>query len=103
MELNSIQRALEIVARRKITQRQHYMRKRGITDDIPDEVKALEAANKQMISYEKQKARQRQQRLDRGLKPKGRPFKTKESELMLVNLMQQLGSINNIVLMASMD
>ena len=62
-----INKALEMVEKRKQAHRLHYIRKRGLVD-TDEETKIMEKAKKQMMSYEKQKERQRQQRADRGLK-----------------------------------
>ena len=62
-----INKALEMVEKRKQAQRLYYIRKRGLVD-TDEETKIMEKAKKQMMSYEKQKERQRQQRADRGLK-----------------------------------
>ena len=60
-----------------------------------------------MISYEKQKERQKQQRLARGLKPLGRPFKTIENRNIRCSLLNELQEIENIVIienhLTSMD
>ena len=81
-----------MIQKRKQYQRQYYIRKHGLTD-TDDEIKIIEQARKQMIAYEKQKERQKQQRLERGLKRKGRPFKTMEEKMKVESQMQQLNLI----------
>lgn len=70
-----MQKALEVIEKRRHAQRLYYIRKRGI-NETDEEATVLDKAKKQMISYEKQKERQRQRRAGRGLNSKGRPFKT---------------------------
>ena len=56
-----------------------------------------------MISYEKQKERQRQQRAERGLKSKGRPYKTPEQKINRDNTINELTNITNITLLNNLD
>ncbi len=87
-----ISRAMDMIQKRKEYQRQYYIRKQGIAD-TDMETKIAEQARKQMIAYEKQKERQKHQRAERGLKRKGRPFKTPELKLKVESQMQQLNLI----------
>ena len=77
-----IQKGIDMINRRREINRQYYIRKKGIPDDNDDdkEKKLFERIEKQLLAYEKQKERQKRQRLERGLKPKGRPYKTSEGE-----------------------
>jgi hypothetical protein len=63
------------------------MRKHGLQEltEEQKELQMLERARKKQESYERQKARQRQMRHDRGLKPLGRPIKN-SNETMLEKL-----------------
>ena len=77
-----IQKGIDMINRRREINRQYYIRKKGIPDDNDDdkEKKLFERIEKQLLAYEKQKERQKRDRLERGLKPKGRPCKTREGE-----------------------
>ena len=97
-----INKALEMIEKRKQAQRLYYIRKRGLSE-TDEETKIMEKAKKQMMSYEKQKERQRQQRAERGLKNKGRPFKTPEERAKRENIMEQVGEISKLNLLDRLD
>ena len=50
----------------------------------------IDRANKQILTYQKQLLRQRQQRIDAGPKRQGRPFKSQENEEKRNQLISQL-------------
>lgn len=81
-----------MIEKRRHAQRLYYLRKQEI-NETDEEAKILDKAKKQMISYEKQKERQRQRRAERGLNSKGRPFKTTEDKSKADNLIKQLNDI----------
>ena len=70
-----LEKYISILDKVKETSRRYYMRKHGLQELTEEqrELQMLERARKKQESYERQKARQRQMRHDRGLKPLGRP------------------------------
>ena len=96
-----IQRGLEMIERQKIANRNSYIRRRGIIDEVDIELKNKMRAENRLISYERQKQRQRQQRIDRGLKQKGRPFLNPENKINKEGCIKQLEEFCNIFI--SMD
>ena len=91
-----IQKGIDMINRRREINRQYYIRKKGIPDDNDDdkEKKLFERIEKQLLAYEKQKERQKRDRLERGLKPRGRPYKARESEDHNIDLMTVLKELN---------
>ena len=58
----------------------------------------IERANKQILSYQKQLARQKQKRAEAVLKKQGRPFSSQESKERAIQLIIQLNELNVISL-----
>ena len=94
-----INKALEMIEKRKIANKKYYMKKHNIDGEaliLNEEQKTIERANKQILLYQKQLIRQRQQRIDAGPKKQGRPFKSPEREDKVIKLMDQLNDLNSM-------
>lgn len=93
-----IQKGLEMLDKRRQTNRRYYMRKHGIVEKTAEEkmMQVVERAKKKLEAYERQKQRQKQQRVERGPLPKGRPYKSKENEEHNKVLMEQLKELEKI-------
>ena len=74
-----ITKALGMIERKKLATRKYYMKKHNIDGEaliLNQEKLMIDRANKQILTYQKQLLRQRQQRIDAGPKRQGRPFKS---------------------------
>ena len=87
------------MAKRQLASKRYYRKMRGIEEPNDEELKQKEVtkAINQLLAYEKQKERQRQQRHERGLKPKGRPFKSLESQANAINLLNQINEFEQMI------
>ena len=88
-----ITKALEMIERKKLANRKYYMKKHNIDGEaliLNQEKLMIDRANKQILTYQKQLLRQRQQRVDAGPKRQGRPFTSQENEEKRNQLISQL-------------
>ena len=96
-----INKALDMLEKRKLANKKYYMKKHNIDGEaliLNEEHRMIERANKQILLYQKQLARQKQQRIDAGPKKQGRPFKSSEKEDKAIQLLDQLNDINTVSL-----
>ena len=86
-----LQKTLERVERRNDACKRYYHKKNPEARTYKDrECDTAEAAAKLHSAYEARKQRLRQQRAERGLQPRGRPFKSPCSEQLHCQRMVQL-------------
>ena len=94
------QKALSALERRKEAYKRYKNKLllKQYQNETIEEIMAIKEADRIRRfneSYQKHLEQMRQQRRDRGLKPKGRPFKNIESENKQLNLMKEIEYIRN--------
>ena len=99
--MSETDKALSAIERRKEAYKRYKAKlliKQHNVDSIDEvmQIKEAERIKKYQEGYQRHLERMREQRRERGLKPKGRPFKNSETENTTTNMISELENINNI-------